>query len=475
MASLLASGVVIAVSSQAAAQNIADARAVPQQGASLHIARFWRGNGVTLVEGVVGARVGAGSTAQPVVELSIRDDKGQVLHRETWTDTVTQQLLSVARDRSDVEMSTPVRVNVRPGTYTVSAVVKRGEMVDSAVRTVAAFAQQPLISDLIVSNSIRALSDSAAPVGAETQIGRFAVMRTARPALQPTDAGLWYYLELYTPEGATDAKADLDFTVVRTSGGAPLLHTTRSVALNARGGSDAARIPLQGLPPGEYIVRVRAQIGSKVEERSAPFGMMSFSTQAPVQTQSAPAAAGTGEERLYQKYFAPAVRSDSSVAQIIEALTVSSLAEAVPSYVLQLDPEAKRHFLARYFSHVSDPKPDTPEHELLEEYAGRAQYAAREFAERDVGRSGLRTDRGRIYLRYGPPQVKQQLPLGSMSKGAVEVWKYTQRRGLKYAFLDESGFQHYNLVYTTDPNIQSLPDWQARVNDPEVIQTILAF
>ncbi|HEX6560129.1 MAG TPA: GWxTD domain-containing protein [Longimicrobiales bacterium] len=462
MVPLLASGAFLASVESATAQSAAH----------LRVARFWRGNGTTLLEGVVGAPIGAGSTANPLVDLTITDADGKQLHHESWVDTIPPTMLEMARVRGDLEMSSPVRVNVRTGNYTVAVKVQRGDMVDSAGTTVAAFASAPVVSDVIVSSGMRAVRDSDVVSAAESRMGRFAMVRTARPTLQPTEPTLWYYLEAYAPEGTRDGVAQLEFSVARASGGDPLLRTTRTLQLGEHGGADAARLPLQGLPPGEYVLRVKASRGGVTEERTAPFAMAGLEVAPTV----APVAAGGGkEDALYQMYFGPGGKYQGSIDQLIEALSVVSLAEKVPESTMALDAAAKARFLARYFARIPDQVPATPEHELLEEYAKRAQYAAREFSERDTKRSGLRTDRGRIYMKYGAPDIRQLVAVGSASRGAVDVWRYSKQRGLKYAFMDETGFQHFNLLYTTDPAAQSVPDWQTRVGDREVIQMILNF
>jgi GWxTD domain-containing protein len=468
---LLMSGIGIAGSARAEAQ-VNPASQTVRPTAEVSVARFWRGEGVTAFEGVVSVPLGGGNADIPVVALSIKDSSGQVLHSESWTDSVSQELMQMAGRRQDVLISTPIRVNVRPGTYVVAARVARGTGVDSAQLPVASFAEAPVASDLIVSNGIRALAPADQVSGAEVRIGQFGIVRTAVPSVEPANAVLWYYLELYRQPGA-DSTAALEVTVVRASGGEPLLRVPRTVRLRERGGSDVARLPLTGLPPGQYVLHVKATIGSRTEQREASFAMLSFETQ-PVPV-VAPPSGGSGEQQLYARYFAPEVRSDSAIAQIVDALTVVSLAEPLPAFAATADPDTKRRVLARYFARLADPTPVTPEHELFEEYARRAEYASREFAERDLRRSGLRTERGRVYLKYGPPDAKQLIPLGSASRGAVEVWRYSKQRGIKYAFLDETGFQHFTMIYTTDPNMQSLPDWQTRVGDREIVSTIISF
>ncbi len=66
----------------------------------------------------------------------------------------------------------------------------------------------------------------------------------------------------------------------------------------------------------------------------------------------------------------------------------------------ELSPGAREIYLAEYW-HKLDPTPDTPENESLLEFKRRVAIADREFG-RTLGR-GLLSDRGRVYVRYGPP------------------------------------------------------------------------
>ena len=206
---LLAGG--IGAAGPAAAQNIAQAQTVAAPSAQLSVARFWRGEGATLLEGVVSTAVGSSDNAHPQIELVVTDSTGAVLHTETWTDTVSQQLLQLASGRSDVAISTPVQMRVRPGTYNLLVRMTRGTQMDSVRTQVVAFGAAPVISDLVVSNSIRVLGETDAPISAEARFGRFAITRTARPAIEPSTPKLSYYLELYRPGASADSMAQLEF------------------------------------------------------------------------------------------------------------------------------------------------------------------------------------------------------------------------------------------------------------------------
>jgi len=61
--------------------------------------------------------------------------------------------------------------------------------------------------------------------------------------------------------------------------------------------------------------------------------------------------------------------------------------------------EEKEHFIEQFWAR-RDPTSSTAENEFKEEHYRRIQYANERFA---AGRPGWRTDRGRIYIKYGEP------------------------------------------------------------------------
>jgi GWxTD domain-containing protein len=437
----------------------------------LTFARFWR-EGATLLETIVGLPVSTSAMAgERNVALSVRDSADRVLYETTWTDSVSARTAGLARQREGVEVTARFAVALRPGTYEVTVRVADGAEAASVEGTVQAFEQPPLISDVLLGSAMRLLEEGQESTDTEIRKGQYAIERGTRVKLLPARAELWYYLELYAPAGSAAIPVELEFAIARVTGGAPLVTMPRSIQLSAPGAVDAAMLDLAGLPPGDYRLVVTASARGETQRREADFTVASFE-QAPIiaaQPVATPAATETG---LLERYFAPSVRDSTAIHTLVEALTLAPPGERVDASRLQLDTDAQRRFLAYYWAR-HDNSPGTVENPLLEEYLQRVQFVAREYAERDIGRAGTRTDRGRIYLKYGAPEEKLNLPMPQ--NRAVEVWRYRRGRPLKFAFLDETGFEHFNLIMTTDPQERTLPDWQERVRDPGTVRLILSF
>jgi len=438
---------------------------------SISTARFWRGDGRTLIEGVVGLPIPAAANTNPLVELTVRDQSGQVLSREEWTDTISERMTTLARNRGGAELTRPIQFAVSAGRYQLTLKVRNGTLIDSAVTTVEGFAAAPLVSDVLVSNRIRLLAEGQEATLAETRKGRYAIERSTHVTILPTEPTLKFFMELYGTGRSVGDTAQVEYAVQRQSGGAPLFRTQSVVPLGAGGAINAANLPLQGLPPGDYVLVTTVQAAGRREQRTTPVAMGTFEA-APV-VAAAPAA-GAGEADVHDRYFAVDKRSNEAIGQLLEALLVAPPSGTVDRNARQLTPDAQRRYLARYFSRLPDPRPATPGHELIEEFIQRVEFVSREYAERQIGRSAFSTDRGRIYLRYGPPDAKQLMP-NLTGNRAVEIWKYTRDRSFKFAFLDETGFSNFKMVYTTDPTEVSVPDWQERVRDIEAIRMIQLF
>jgi GWxTD domain-containing protein len=76
---------------------------------------------------------------------------------------------------------------------------------------------------------------------------------------------------------------------------------------------------------------------------------------------------------------------------------------------MQLSNDEERDQFIEAFWQRRDPTPDTPENEFKEEHYRRIAYANEHFA---AGVPGWRTDRGRIYIVFGPPDEIESHPSG---------------------------------------------------------------
>ena len=96
-----------------------------------------------------------------------------------------------------------------------------------------------------------------------------------------------------------------------------------------------------------------------------------------------------------------------------------------------------------------DPTPQTPDNPARETFYRAVRYANQTFREGGAAQiPGWRTDRGRVFLKYGDPGERLRHP--QAVPRAYEVWTFTQGQARYYAFLDDTGFGHYVLIGTND-------------------------
>ncbi len=106
---------------------------------------------------------------------------------------------------------------------------------------------------------------------------------------------------------------------------------------------------------------------------------------------------------------------------------------------MSLSNDEERDAFIQAFWRRRNPNPDSPENTFREEYYRRIAYANEHFA---AGEPGWKTDRGRIYIEWGPPDSIDSHPSGGLyqrpfSEGGgqtstfpFEVWHYRYLPGI---------------------------------------------
>jgi GWxTD domain-containing protein len=142
--------------------------------------------------------------------------------------------------------------------------------------------------------------------------------------------------------------------------------------------------------------------------------------------------------------------------------------------------EEREQFIEQFWLR-RDPDPNTPENETREEHYRRIAYANQHFTS---GVQGWRTDRGRVYIAWGPPHEKESYQAGSQYNRlsyegggsttvyAFERWWYRHLDGVgddvELEFVDRSGTGDYRIAFSPEdkdalanvPNA-GLTQWEA--------------
>jgi GWxTD domain-containing protein len=207
----------------------------------------------------------------------------------------------------------------------------------------------------------------------------------------------------------------------------------------------ATGLNLTGLPPGEYALHVDFLLPDTTVTRSAPFTMVGFDTEAAITSafgQSADVFAPLTEDQLDTLYRPLIYVMESGERGIYEGLSV----------------EGKRNYLRQFWGR-RDPTPDTPGNEFQDQFYRLIAMANDRYREGGAAEvPGWRTDRGRIFVKYGQPDEMLRRPQ-SGSTNPYEAWKYTRGRMRKFVFYDETGLGNYALIWTNEPTEPSRANW----------------
>ncbi len=132
--------------------------------------------------------------------------------------------------------------------------------------------------------------------------------------------------------------------------------------------------------------------------------------------------------------------------------------------------EEKTRFIEQFWR-SRDPDPESPENEFRDEHYRRVAYANEKFA---AGKPGWKTDRGMIYIKFGPPDRRETNPTGGrvyrskrelqatdreyaeqhMTALPFEVWEYrylpSVGQEVAFEFVSKDGSPEYTLALSPE-------------------------
>ena len=205
--------------------------------------------------------------------------------------------------------------------------------------------------------------------------------------------------------------------------------------------------------------------GSESIVRTAAFEMREAASVVPM------ASADQSELSLYFNSL-----SDAELESTFGGVAVL-VTEAERNTFEALPPDAKRRYLVEFFG-SRDASPNEPGNAFLDEYVDRIAIITSRYGER-VGtdqREAWTTDMGFIFLTRGEPgdrivnyspsdegEPTQLIGAGSFAgEPPYEIWQY-QDTGFVYLFIEENRFSNWRMIFTTDPNMTSMADWERRI------------
>jgi len=428
---------------------------VPQSDSGLVVraVRFYRPDrNQTRVKGLVQipfsmiqAASGSAGLLNYTVSVQVVDSTGLTLYHQSWRNRARAQS---GQDAYTVEI---VDFAVAPGKYRLKVEVEdsvSGRKATGGI-DVQALSRADGASDLLVAPEMRlATADDTVPRPGEFRTGNNLVTAAAQVVLTPLRANVYYLLEAYSDSGQRGTMS----VAIRDSSGKGIIKTPEVQVTVAAGGSVLkGQLDLAGLPEGTYAMVADLKLGSRSIQRTAAISMAGLR-----ETLARDSASRQADRVTDQGYFAAMSAEELEAAK--GPLIYVAEAGELSAWQSELSLDAKRRFLTTFWQ-KRDLTPGTARNERREGFYEAIAYANREYKE--GGRkavAGWRSDRGRIFARYGAPDdVYRRQQEGSAPP--YEVWQYTKGKGTYYIFADRTGFGAFQLIFSNDLREPGLPAW----------------
>lgn len=387
------------------------------------------------------------------VTVRVADQAGMALHSEQWMAHAPAGARQPGAFGLDV-----VDFAVAPGKYAITVQVRdsvSGRQLE-ATAPLEGFSSRPDASDLLLASSMRtAEAQDTIPRLGEMRRGNTLFAAAATLRLTPLRTEAYYLIEAYN-DGAEET-GTLSLAVMDDQGKTLLQTQPSAVRVASGGGLLKGKLDLDGLPPGSYQLRAQLTLGGRSLERQAALVM------APLEETLQRNVARIEQEKVTDEGFfghMDVAALDSVFLPLVHIGTPSEL----KLWNKGMSEEAKRRYLTEFWQ-KRDPDGPGGRNEARERFYAAIEFANRTYWEKKT--PGWRTDRGRIFARYGAPDEL----LHREQEGRAppyEVWKY-QRTGEWYIFADLTSLDNWKLMVSSDLKEARQPDWRTRLTEEAVL------
>ena len=262
---------------------------------------------------------------------------------------------------------------------------------------------------------------------------------------------LFYYLEVYNMNSAPSLGSYETRTYVTDRSGARVEAVKEKVKRHAKGLDafvEVGSVNTVHLGAGAYLLNfaVSDTLGNSATTVSKKFFVLGSPSSLSEQA--------SADKRVMASRFA--VMSEADLDREFEQSRYLSTDNDRTTYESLKDVSGKRDFMFRFWQ-SRDPDPSTPENELYTQHGQRLEFVRSHF--QSFQRQGWKTDRGRVYLQYGPADEVERYASSEDTK-PYEIWHYNSLQGgVIFVFGDRSNFGNYVLVHSTARGEISNPNW----------------
>lgn len=368
-------------------------------------------------------------------EIVLRDSAGIIRGTNVWKSENVIATPEEAKERR-MFVSNQLELQLAPGLWQLSVTIRdSGSGKAGVVRVplrMSPISPKLTISDLELASEVR--PDTGSSIF--TKNG-YRVTPCADHVFGGRLAFLYWYGELYNmtlPPVGGKGFFRMDYAILDSSG--KVVNEVIGEVREKPGTSvvEAGGIPIAGLQPGRYRLRLKAfDLDSKSEaSREGTFEKL------PLELAKATSAASAMSAEV-QAYY-------DQIQYLASPDTVK--------FYQKLSPEGKKQFLEEFWKRHD-----------LNAFVSNLKYVDEQFS--GGFKKGHQTDRGRIFLKYGKPDEIVPHPADEQY-WSHEIWYYYSQGGKRFVFSDLTGYGKYELVYSSVPGESSNPKWQTLFDASEL-------
>jgi len=153
---------------------------------------------------------------------------------------------------------------------------------------------------------------------------------------------------------------------------------------------------------------------------------------------------------------------DTLSLEVREHLVAYLLSPVQKQTLSRLSVDGRKAFLDEYW-YENDSHPETRVIENRLDMIERYEYANRYFSSNLRKTNGWSSDRGRIYMTYGPYEEKDDIS-APIKGNPIIVWFYhSLDEGTVFVFEDRQGFHDFTLVHSTIDGERFSKEWETRL------------
>jgi GWxTD domain-containing protein len=263
---------------------------------------------------------------------------------------------------------------------------------------------------------------------------------------------MFYYSEIYNLDPNLDSSYYLNKKIFN-SRGQEIFNQSKNLKTSSKSIVDVGLLTLKTYPTDTYTLNLEVtnSLSREVSTASKKFFLYNPGVK---DTLNLRKQSGTYIQSEY------AVMSEEDCNLLFEESKYISTDTEIDEYESLKTPDTKREYLYNYWL-KRDSEPATVINEYKNDYMKRVDFTNKNFG--NFNSPGYKSEKGRIYLTYGPPDDIERYPNEKNLK-PYEIWTYQSiEGGVYFVFADVLGFSKYQLLHSTKNGEIKDMEWQRRI------------